>query len=95
VAHNRLEDIVTVEITPLENLDGRYALVVANIIHDALISMVDDLTRLTAAAGALILSGILKEKQADNIIEVYGKAGFRCAGRMERDEWAAVHLVKQ
>jgi ribosomal protein L11 methyltransferase len=94
VAHNGLQDRVAVEITPLEELEGGYSLVVANIIHDVLLLMIPDLTRLTAAGGALVLSGILKEKQADNIIQAYEKAGFVLAGREEKDEWAALHLVK-
>jgi ribosomal protein L11 methyltransferase len=94
VAHNSLENTVDVEITPLEEIEGQYSLVVANIIHDVLLLMIDDLTRLTAPAGSLVLSGILKEKQADNIIGVYEKAGFSCVARQEKDEWAALHLVK-
>ncbi len=94
VAHNKLDHIVDVEITPLEDIKGEYSLVVANIIHDVLLLMRDDLTRLTAPAGSLVLSGILKEKQADNIIEVYKKSGFSCLARQEKDEWAALHLVR-
>jgi ribosomal protein L11 methyltransferase len=95
VAHNNLEKTVEVEITPLEDIDGQYSLVVANIIHDVLLLMLEDLSRLTAPAGSLVLSGILKENQADNIIEVYEKAGFSCVARQEKDEWAALHLVKK
>lgn len=94
VAHNGLQDRITVEITPLESLEGQYSLVVANIIHDVLLMMVGDLTRLTAAGGSLVLSGILKDVQADNIIRVYAQAGFVCSGREEKGEWAALHLVK-
>lgn len=94
VAHNGLQDKIAVEITPLESLEGQYSLVVANIIHDVLLQMVDDLTRLTADGGSLVLSGILKEMQADNIIRVYTQAGFTCSGREEKGEWAALRLVK-
>lgn len=94
VAHNGLRDRVTVDITPLESLAGEYSLVVANIIHDALLLLAPDLTRLTAAGGSLVLSGILKEVQADNIIRNYEAIGFSCLGREEKGEWAALHLVK-
>lgn len=94
VAHNALQDRVSVEITPLEELQGPYSLVVANIIHDVLLLMASDLTRLTADGGSLVLSGILKEVQTDNIIRTYEKAGFVCAGKEEKGEWAALHLVK-
>jgi len=95
VAHNGLQDRVAVEITPLEELEGSYSLVVANIIHDVLLVMAPALARLTAVGGALVLSGILKETQADNITHVYEKAGFVLVGRQEKDEWAALHLEKR
>jgi len=95
VVHNGLQDRVTVEITQLEELQGEYALVVANIIHDALMLMVPDLTRLTAAGGSLVLSGILKDAQADNIVQAYARQGFTVVGKEERNEWAALHLVKK
>jgi ribosomal protein L11 methyltransferase len=95
VTHNQLQDRVEVEITPLEEVEGTFALVVANIIHDVLLAMKDDLTRLTAPGGNLVLSGILRETQADNIVRVYEQAGFVLAGRNEKDEWAALRLVRR
>ncbi len=94
VSQNNLQQKIAVEITPLEELQGAYSLVVANIIHDVLVLMVRDLTRLTAKGGALVLSGILQGEQADNIIREYEQAGFVCADREEKGEWAALHLVK-
>ncbi len=94
VHHNGLAERVAVEITPLEELGASYSLVVANIIHDALLQMAPTLGRLTAAGGSLVLSGLLREGQADNIAGVYAQTGFRLAGRKERGEWAALHLVK-
>lgn len=95
VVHNGLQDRVTVEATPLEELQGSYSVVVANIIHDVLMSMITDLGRLTCTGGALVLSGILREQQADNIVNAYTNAGFVLQGKEEKGEWAALHLIKK
>ena len=95
VAHNNLQDRVTVEITSLDEVVGSFSLVVANIIHDALLTMVSALSRLTMVGGALVLSGILKGDQAENIIEAYEKAGFVVVERQVQGEWEALHLKKK
>lgn len=95
VAHNQLQDLVAVATTPLEEVEGTFRLVVANIIHDVLLAMKDDLTRRTAPGGSLVLSGILREKQADNIVRVFEQAGFVLTDRQEKDEWAALRLVRR
>lgn len=95
VKHNNLNDAIDIEITALEELSGQYDLVVANIIHDVLLVMKDDLARLTAPGGSIILSGILKELQADNIIRHFSDAGFMFAEKTELGEWAALLMVKK
>lgn len=95
VAHNNLSERVVIDITALNELTGEYSLVVANIIFEVLVMMRDDLTRLTAKGGALVLSGILKEKQAHEIITLYESLGFSCVDKAEKGEWAALHLVKK
>jgi ribosomal protein L11 methyltransferase len=64
--------------------------VVANIVHDVLISMADDLTRLTASGGTLILSGILAGEQAAHIREVFTAKGLQLSGEKSCQEWAAL-----
>lgn len=95
VSNNNLQGIIAVEVTPLEDVEGTYSLVVANIIHDVLLLMIHDLSRLTATGGSLVLSGILLEGQADNIVQKYEQEGFACVAREEEGEWAALHLVKK
>ena len=94
VAHNNLSDKVAIDITPLEEIESEYEVVVANIIHDVLVSMREDLARCTAAGGSLILSGILAGEQADNISKCFQQVGFRCSDRKEQGEWAALRLIK-
>lgn len=94
VAHNDLKEKVEISITPLEEVEGQYQLVVANIIHDVLVSMRAELTRCTAPGGVLILSGILAGEQADNIRRYFGQVGFTCGEQKAQGEWAALRLIK-
>ncbi len=91
---NNLGRTMKVSLTPLEKIDGRFNLIVANIIHDVLITMADDFNRLLKKNGNLILSGILHGEQEENIRRLFEKNGFIQEGRKQRDEWATLHLSK-
>ncbi len=94
VRRNSLQDHMQISLAPLASLDEPYGIVVANIVHDVLISMASDLTRLTADGGTLILSGILVGEQVDNIITVFTAKGFQLSGQKSLQEWAALRFIK-
>lgn len=94
VRYNCLQDRMQVSQAPLSSLHEPFAMVVANIIHDVLIDLADDLARLTADGGTLILAGILAGEQADNIIDVFSAHGLHPAGRDSRLEWVALCFNK-
>jgi ribosomal protein L11 methyltransferase len=50
---------VEVSTTPLEEIDGEFDVVLANILAPALIALADDLRRVLAPGGVLVISGIL------------------------------------
>ena len=77
-------------LAPLASVTGCYEIVVANIVHDVLIVMADDLVRLTATGGNLILSGILAGEQVDNIVRAFSSRGLVPVERAARQEWAAL-----
>ena len=95
IALNRLADTVKVSATPLADLAGTFDLVIANIIHDVLISMADDFTRLVERGGNLLLSGLLAGAQVDSIVSRYSSCGFSVAEQFEDGEWAAVWLCRK
>jgi ribosomal protein L11 methyltransferase len=64
VVRNNREAQVTVTEEPLENIGGTYDLVVANILAEENIRLKDALISRLVPGGWLILSGILKEKEA-------------------------------
>ncbi len=91
---NGLQDRMAVSLAPISAVTGQYEIVVANIVHDVLIAMSGDLTRLTAAGGTLILSGILAGEQVENIVKVFTGRGFVAVDRAHRKEWAALRCTK-
>jgi ribosomal protein L11 methyltransferase len=94
VRRNVQGDRMQVSLTPLGELSGRYQIVVANIVHDVLLDLAEDLTRLTDEEGFLILSGILVGDQVVSIIKVFTGKGFTLLDSEERKEWAALRFHK-
>ena len=94
VRRNSLQDHMQISLAPLSSLEEPYEIVVANIVHDVLISMADDLARLTADGGTLMLSGILAGEQVANIIAVFTAKGLKLSGEKSLQEWAALRFEK-
>ena len=92
VTLNNLADQVRVTGEDVTTLDGPFDLIVANIIHNALVELAPELTRLAADQGRLVLSGILHGEQAANIEAVYGELGWVLERSEQRREWAALAL---
>jgi len=95
VGSNNLDDRMEVGLTPISSLETQYDVVVANIVHDVLVAMADDLARLTIAGGTLILSGILAGKQVDNIKNTFEKRGFVLIQQETSQEWSALKFLKK
>ncbi len=94
VRQNKQDDRMQVSLTPVGELSGQYQIVVANIVHDVLINLAEDLTGLTTLGGILILSGILVGDQAANIQKYFIGKGFELLDLKERKEWAALRFRK-
>lgn len=88
-ALNGVGDMVEVTLEPLAALAGEYDLVLANILAEENIRLAAELVGRVAPGGALILSGILQEKEPQ-VIE--GFAVFPLAGpeTTRREEWSCL-----
>ena len=95
IARNMLNDRIEVAGTPVAAITGPYQLVCANIVHDVLVEMAPELTRLTAVGGRLILAGILGGDQENNIVTVYRALGCTLVNQLHEEEWAALLLQKE
>ncbi len=88
-ARNGVADQVEVDTTPAAGLDGSFDLVVANILAPTLIELADDLRRLTALDGRLVISGILADRH-DHVLAAL--APMVVVHSDVLDGWAAVTL---
>ncbi len=95
VCRNCLEKKMAVAAEPLSSLQEGYQLVVANIVHDVLLDLADELSRLTAPGGSLLLSGILDGEQLENITSSFVSRGFTRLAANSRGEWAVLCLRRQ
>jgi ribosomal protein L11 methyltransferase len=80
---------VDVDTAPAATLDVGYEIVVANILAPALVSLADDLRRLTALGGHLVISGILADSHA-HVLEAL--APMSVVNREILNGWIAVTL---
>jgi ribosomal protein L11 methyltransferase len=81
---------IDVDATPIAALEGSYDLVVANILAPVLVSLADDLVRLTAPGGSLIISGILEERH-DHVLAAL--APLVPSQSVVRDGWITIRLT--
>ena len=80
---------VTASTQPLQQVDGRYDLVLANILAPTLIELSDDLKRVLADDGTLIISGILADRH-DHVLQALLPLQVQRVD--ELDGWVAVTL---
>jgi ribosomal protein L11 methyltransferase len=92
IVRNGMQGIMRVSREPLEEVKGLFTVVVANIVHDVLASMAEDIERVTEKGGSLILSGLLHGEQTEKIIQLYGRHGFSLEEELVRQDWAALRF---
>ena len=95
VRRNTLHNKMSISNKSLAELEGKYPLVVANIIHDVLIALANDLKKVTESGGILVLSGLIYGDQTRSIIERFQKIGFRLLQEEQDGEWGAVKFKNQ
>ncbi|MEQ8273437.1 MAG: 50S ribosomal protein L11 methyltransferase [Deltaproteobacteria bacterium] len=90
---NALAERVDFSTTPIEELDGTYDFVVANILAQPLIDMAPSLAARVAPGGRLALSGILGT-QAEDVAAAYVAAGLTLERIEPRAEWVRIDLMR-
>jgi ribosomal protein L11 methyltransferase len=92
--NNGVEDRFQAATTPLSCVEGRYDLILANVLAEILVDLKQEIADRLEPVGTLILSGILTEK-SDWVVKEYGDVGFTLAGKKEEDQWAALLLRRE
>ena len=86
---NGVAGVVTASTTSLAAVDETFDVVVANLLAPILVQLADDLRRVTAPAGALVVSGVLDDGY-DHVTAAL--APMRVVDTAVRDGWAALLL---
>lgn len=86
---NGVADRVNVSTAPLADVDGSFDIVLANILAPALIDLSGDLKRVLSRSGALVISGILAERN-DHVLAALEP--LRVVQRYELESWTAITL---
>jgi ribosomal protein L11 methyltransferase len=99
--HNTIENASINEITQIKTFCGdldavpqrNYDVVLANINRNILLRYVLDLYARTAAAGTILLSGILVE-DIEKVIAAFTSAGYDSPSILTEDRWACIKMVR-
>ncbi len=73
----------------LDNVDGKYEIVVANIVADIVMMLTSDISKVIKPDGIYISSGIISER-APEVIACIEKHGFEVLEIRERRGWVAI-----
>lgn len=93
-AINKVTASLEISTTPLAAVDGEFSLVVANILAEALVQMSGLLAARVTAAGFLILSGILAERE-QFVIDGFAAQPLTLHAVTRQDEWCCIVFRKQ
>lgn len=94
VRNNQLEQKVSISNAPLAAVPDLFDTIVANIISSVLLDMAENLVKLMAPGGSLVLSGILAGEQADDIIAAFRACGMSLREKRQQKEWVALLFEK-
>ena len=92
-AINGVDKILAASQLPLAEVSGEYSLVVANILAEALVMMSALLTARVVAAGFLILSGILAERE-EFVIAGFAAQPLTLHAVTRQEEWCCIVFRK-
>jgi len=91
---NNLSAAIEMSGVDIKDLDSGFDIVMANIVHDVLIDLSDDLARLTRGGGRLILSGLLDGEQSQNLVRCFERKSFELKIKKIDGQWAALCFEK-
>jgi ribosomal protein L11 methyltransferase len=85
---NAARNAVAVEVREgsADAVEGRFDLVLANLVADVLVAVAPELRARTARGGTLVCAGIVAEKEA-LVTDALAAAGLAVTGRDQRDDW--------
>lgn len=91
LAINRIHDIQVFE-SNLGQINGKFDLIVANIMDTVLLDLKKDFLRLSKRNTCFIFSGILQERDAEFIKNYLSDIPLNIVSRIQKDEWVGYYL---
>jgi len=92
-AINGVSATVSASTTPLAELPGEHAIVLANILAEDLVRMGEELVKRVTPSGYLVLSGILSERE-QFVIDGFSPLPLTLERVTRQDEWSCLVLRK-
>jgi len=92
-AVNGVADRIAASLTPLAEIPGEYAIVLANILAEDLVRMGEELAKRVRRGGYLVLSGILTERE-QFVIDGFTPLPLTLQYVTRQDEWSCIVLKK-
>lgn len=86
---NDVRGRIDVDTTPVTEVDGRWDVIMANILAPVLIAMADDFRRLLRPGGSLIISGVLADRH-DHVLEAL--TPLTPVDSLTHDGWISIEL---
>jgi len=86
---NSVGDRLSASVTPLAELAGEYAIVLANILAEDLVKMREELVKRVMPYGYLVLSGILTERE-QFVINGFSPLPLTLQSITHQDEWSCM-----
>jgi ribosomal protein L11 methyltransferase len=94
VERNGVVGIMSVSLTPLDQVEQTFDVVIANLTASLLTHMADDLAGHVSAKGLLLLSGILDE-QMEEVAKCFETHYFKMVKSWSKKEWRAILLRRE
>lgn len=91
ISRNRLEDDIEVMVGDLVdwNREGKFHLVVANIITDAILRLIPDLHKVLEPGGLFLASGIIEERSQE-VITAFDRFGLTLEKNLTEQGWVGL-----
>jgi ribosomal protein L11 methyltransferase len=89
---NNLTDKIELQTTTINQIEGSFDLIMANLTRNTLIELSKEIAKKTKTSGRLIVSGLI-ENQVPDIIKTFNSNGFTVERHLGLNEWSALLMV--
>ncbi|GAM11213.1 ribosomal protein L11 methyltransferase [Geobacter sp. OR-1] len=93
LGNNGITEDIEVATTPLDRIDGSFAVILANILAEDLIRMAPELVAHLLPGGIIVLSGILTERE-ERVTDAYLDCGLSQLEITRQDEWCCLSFIR-